>query len=143
MGTLSVAEWWLEAKNGPANLAHFAGPAQCRVGLTFTGVIAWITSLYGETRQESEAAPEACERQMVRHKEGQNVLEQVRSRHRQAKFLHQSFEILFCGLLAVETLLVRKWFRPPSDYGGELKVALGLADPLPRGSFHRGLCPGS
>jgi hypothetical protein len=76
---------------------------------------------------------------VVRRQQRQNVLEQMRPGHGQAGFLKQSLEILFSGLLAMKALSVMKGFRPPGDGGGELEITFGFADPLPRGSFHRGL----
>jgi len=39
-------------------VTDFAGPAQRGCRLAFAGVVAGITSVYGEARQKSEPAPE-------------------------------------------------------------------------------------
>ena len=71
----------LESKELAASVADFARPAQCGCRLTLARAVPGITRLDGEPREKSKATPEACEGRPVRHKECQNIFEDVRSRY--------------------------------------------------------------
>jgi hypothetical protein len=72
-------------------LAYLVGPTQSGRGLPLARVVAGVTDLNSKTRQERETAPKACKGRMMTDREGQQILEHVRSRLRQAEFLQESF----------------------------------------------------
>ena len=119
-------------------MAHRAGPAQRRRGLTFGGAKQGVPWINGKPGKESQSSPEAAQQTGTRQQAVQAVLEIMGLREGDAQLLQQRFQILLGRLLTMEADLIRTRLWSRAEYFGRAKVVLRFAYPLAGHPFHRG-----
>ena len=103
------------AEQGSCRRAQALGPTEGGCRLALRGAIAGIASADSKTREKIQAAPMNSQGAMIWEQVTQDINQLVRALNRLAKFLQQSLQILLCGLLAMEALLVMKRLLPSRD----------------------------